>query len=162
MACDFTDAKGRRWVFGITLGDCETVREAAGVDLETILEDNAKSLTELFSNQSRLAKVAYALLASKDATVDAKEFSRGLDGRSLAGLKKALREALIDFFQSQPDQAETISQILRMHDELSLTMLERVKERFASIKEKASAEVVARLESISFDDLCGKPQAGSA
>lgn len=160
----FWDKFGREWLIDLSIGDVDPVRDICGIDLYRILDDKAKPLQSLFSDLPLFGKVLYVVLAdqAEKHQVDAAGFTKGLTGPVLLSARVAFREALIDFFQSQPATATAIREILAALEEFQAATMEQAKARIATLKNDAIERAKAMIDELPLSELSGKPLEGSA
>ncbi len=96
----FTDTTGRAWTVTVNVDAIKRVRDALGVNLAKVVDDNFKLLAEVVEDPIRLVDVLYVLCceqadAQKISDVD---FGRAMSGDSLMMAADAFIEAITDFF----------------------------------------------------------------
>lgn len=160
----FTDAKGRDWLLNFTIADRDLIKDAVGLDFYSLLDDQAKDLLELFSNLGRFAEVLWAAVAedAEAKQIDAKAFCKGLTGPVLGAAKIAFEEALLDFFQSDPETQTAIRSILAADKRVTSKALERMREKMAKAESEAIDQVLQEIESIPLNVAFGKSADASA
>lgn len=163
MAATFKDAKNREWVLGITIGDRDDVLRICDLDLYEILGDNAEPLLRLFGNLPQFGKVLFVLLGdqAKEKQVTPEDFAKSLSGSVLKAAKVAFREALIDFFQSEPEKAEAITQILQAQADVTTEAIKAATARIAEVKAAEIEKVRAKIQDTPLSELSGIVQAAS-
>jgi hypothetical protein len=97
---NFTDNAGRTWTVTINVDAMKRVRDALGIHLGKVLDDNLKPLAEILEDPIRLVDVVYCLCKQQaDAqAVSDMEFGRAMAGDAIMGAADAFVEALTDFF----------------------------------------------------------------
>lgn len=163
MGTTFKDAKGREWTLAITIGDRDDVLRVCDLDLYGILDNNAQALLRLFGNLPALGKVLFVLLAdqAKQKQVDAEDFAKGLSGPVLAAAKITFKAALIDFFQSEPEKAEAIGQILTAQDQVTAEAIKEARGRLEELKTAEIAKVRMKIRETPLSELSGLAPDGS-
>lgn len=100
----FTDALGRRWEVSIDPRRMEAVRQALGIVLPALLDQDMQPLAALLNNPPVLAGVLY-VLCSEQATprgVTSAEFTVNLeDPTTVEAAAAALAQELFDVYASQ-------------------------------------------------------------
>jgi len=99
----FKDAAGREWTLKITVGDLKPVREATGVKIAELPNDNLKPFGELLKDPEKFCAVIWCLIRDDAARLDVTEagFFKSLGGDSAEHAAHALYEAVADFCPSQ-------------------------------------------------------------
>lgn len=96
----FTDSKGRRWQVRITPYTMRQVKDFAGINLGTILQDKMLPLANLLQDPADLCSVMYAICRDQanQEGVDLKDFMEGIVGDPIEDAAAALLEGLREVF----------------------------------------------------------------
>lgn len=104
MAAAWTDAAGRQWVFGLTVGGLRLLARLTGAGLNDLFplrggKLNAAPLLALLADPARLTAAAWACLPPDDrAQISARDWGDLVTADLLPPLRDAVFNSLIDFF----------------------------------------------------------------
>lgn len=113
----FKDRTGREWVVEVNPTAMKRVREATGVHLGTVLNDDMAGLAALMADPIKLVDVLYVLCrdqAERHGLTD-EGFGRQLDGDAYDAAADAFTEALANF--SRPRLRNALRAMLRKERE---------------------------------------------
>lgn len=135
----FKDDLGRTWEVEINLSAIQRVRAHTGLDLLSLVEDDAAPLVGLLTQYLRLYDVVYALCKAQAdaASVSYDDFGRGWRGDAIDRAIDAFHGEFADFFPQPQIRAG----------------LKRMREARGKLNARATALGMARLEAIDLDDL---------
>lgn len=106
---EFKDNAENTWKLAVSVGSVNRVREATGVLLTALFDDNCKLLGELSGDVVKLVAVLFCLCQkqAEAAGVTAEDFADALYGDALGAAGEALVRVTADFFTS-PEQRSAI------------------------------------------------------
>lgn len=116
MAAAWTDAAGRQWVFGLTVGGLRLLARLTGAGLNDLFplrggQLNAAPLLALLADPDRLTLAAWACLPPDDrAQISARDWGDLVTAPALPALRDCVFNSIIDFF---PPAARAIARAAR-------------------------------------------------
>lgn len=132
MAC-FKDINGKSWEVRITPTSMRRVKQLLGLNISTCLQDEFKTLQEIFSDPITVVDLLYALCKPEaDASrISDEQFGEAMVGDVLPAAANAFLEALADFFPTRQGN-----------------LLRRMFRRMAEHQEALATEMEKNLESL--------------
>ena len=99
----FTDAEGRAWTLRIVHSHVARIKDAVGVSLYHLFDNQLRDLAALMGDPDKLVCVAWILVeaAAEKLCVTPESFGGSLDGNALEAMGEAFLEALADFFPNR-------------------------------------------------------------
>lgn len=153
----FQDTAGRTWSVQVDVAGVKAVRQALGVDLFRVLDDNAKPLGELVSDPVRLVDVVYVLCRDQvdKAGLTDVDFGRAFSGDVIDQAAGAFLEAFVDFFPDARARSALAKGIktMRLARDRILARLER---------ETAALDPAALAEQISNEPSTNSPASSAS
>lgn len=117
---EFTDNNGRTWQISVTVGAVGRVRDATGILIPSLFDDNCRPLAELSADVIQLVNVIFCLCRkqAESSGVSADDFADALGGDALGAAGEAVVRATADFFTS-PEQREAAHKALDKMGEIA-------------------------------------------
>jgi hypothetical protein len=103
MSCEFRDMKDRTWRLEITAYSLKAVRATTGVDLDKLVAEDTRLLTELVSDSVKFVDVLFVLVKDQAdrLSVTDEEFGRSLGGDAIEAAGRAFESAFLFFCPSR-------------------------------------------------------------
>lgn len=151
----FKDSAGRDWSVTVDFGALLRVRDATGVDLLKIHEDNFSVLNRISTDLLLLIQILALLCESqfqgKGLTRD--QFCAAMAGDSIEQAHRALIDDLIDFFPDARKRA-WMKKVVEKADQMTTIVLQKTEAKIDQADLEAMAEELINSS--------GKPPASSA
>lgn len=105
MAPSFEDSQKRRWMVNLTLGVCDAIQDATGVDL--LADGDTAGVMGLLFDRRKLAAALWECVVKQAAEkqISREAFIEALDGDALTGGWGAVVDAIVFFTPSQSRKA---------------------------------------------------------
>lgn len=116
----FKDANGKSWQVVIDVSAMKRVRDLTGVNLYSLVDEQAKPLGALLGNPVQLVDVLYVLCKEQAdaANVSDETFGRSFNGDVLEAATDAFLEELFGFFPKR--QRETLAKMKAKASQLAI------------------------------------------
>lgn len=126
----FTDKRGRRWSFDLSIGAAERIKAGLKIDLANVGED---SIGVIAADPYTITKIiaSEAVLEDPNGISTELPLADALAGDSLAEARTAFLEELIDFFQ-KPVQRQAVRRATEAYDQALEQVFEKFTDKIAS------------------------------
>ncbi|HZZ77188.1 MAG TPA: hypothetical protein VFE62_01635 [Gemmataceae bacterium] len=129
MPLTWTDCLDRTWPCKIVLGHADDIKDATGIDLLAITENDGAVYKQIVGDIATFSNVMYQLAklnGGANFTATPKEFKAGIDGKAIDRMEVAFREALTDFFPAE--KRELLAEAWELEATYRKKMVERAKQ----------------------------------
>jgi hypothetical protein len=136
----FKDTNGKQWQVVITVGSVKRVKEALGINLCGLVEDQCRPLGELLADLARLVDVLFVLCQAEAKAVGLSElaFAEALLGDALSDAVDAFVQALEDFFP-RPETRKALRRLVEIGEKVGAELAKRAEKEFAEFDVDSAA-----------------------
>ncbi len=154
----FKDTKGRDYIVEVNVAAIKRVKSMLGVDLMTLVDNDADLLKQLVSDPILLVDVIYVVVKphADQHGLDDEGFGAAMAGDCIEAASNALLKGLVGFFPN-PTERNNLTKVLRAVDRAMAKARELTEARLSdeTALDKMIDEAVASVDPIAGDSSTG-------